>query len=65
MEKPSLWPGGNGRCLRWKRLRVRVMVLSVGYISHVLRAYDYSGPFWVLWVHMASRYKNWVKEKKH
>ena len=26
---------------------------SVGYISHVHRAYDHSGPFGVLWLHMA------------
>ena len=27
---------------------------SVGYISHVHEAYDYLGPFGVLWVHMAA-----------
>ena len=34
---------------------------SVGYISHVHWAYDYLGPFEVLWVHMA-RHKNCVKK---
>ena len=32
---------------------------NVWYISHVHRAYDYSGPFGVPLVHMAW-YKNWV-----
>ena len=37
---------------------------SVGYISHVHRAYDYSGrSFGVLWVHM-TQYKNWVLKKR-
>ena len=35
---------------------------SVGYISHVHWAYDYLGPFGVLWVHMAW-HKNCVKKK--
>ena len=35
---------------------------SVGYISHVHRAYDYLGPFGVPWVHMAL-HKNCVKKK--
>ena len=34
---------------------------SVGYISHVHWAYDYLGPFGVLWVHMAW-HKNCVKK---
>ena len=41
---------------------------SVGYISyplaHVHRAYDYLGPFGVLWVHMAW-HKNCVNKKRH
>ena len=36
---------------------------SVGYISHVHWAYDYLGPFAVLWVHMAW-HKNCVKKEK-
>ena len=32
---------------------------SVRYISHAHRAHDYSGPFGVIWVHMAW-YKNFV-----
>ena len=34
---------------------------SVGYISHVHWAYDYLGPFGVLWIHMAW-HKNCVKK---
>ena len=34
---------------------------SVGYISHVQRAYNYLGPFGVLWVHMA-RHKQCVRK---
>ena len=33
----------------------------VGYIYYVHRAYDYSGPCGVLWVHIA-RYKNFCKK---
>ena len=40
----SLWPSDIGAHLEWNRLRVR-FTGSVGYISHVHRAYDYSGPF--------------------
>ena len=47
--------------LEWNRLRVRSG--SAGYISNVQRAYDCSGLFGVLWVHMA-RYKNCVKKTK-
>ena len=37
---------------------------SVGYISHVHLAYDYLGPFGVLWVHMAW-HKNCVKKNDY
>ena len=46
---PSLWPRGIGAHLGRNRLRVP-SPSSVGYISHVHRAYDYSGLLGVLWV---------------
>ena len=42
----SLWPSGTEQV-------VSSIPGSVGYISHVHWAYDYSGPFGVYWVHMA------------
>ena len=51
----SLWPSGVGSRLGREQV-VSSIPGSVGYISHVRRAYDYLGPFGVLWVHMA-----WLK----
>ena len=56
----SLWPSGIDSRLGRNRLWVPG---SVGYISHVHWAYDYLGPFGILWVHMAW-HKNCVKKKK-
>ena len=50
------------RCARTEQV-VSSIPGSVGYISHVHGAYDYLGPFGVLWVHMAW-HKNCVEKKK-
>ena len=61
---PSLWPSGIGpSALLGTEQVVSSIPGSVGYISHVHWAYDYLGPFGVLWVHMAW-HKNCVKKNK-
>ena len=53
---PSLWTRLWYRHPRLGRntvSRVRISGSSVGYISYVHWAYDYLGPFGVLWVYMA------------
>ena len=63
IKNPSLWPKGISTRLRRNGLQVRVLVQRRIYIiSHFHRAYDYSGPFRVLWVHMAW-YKNCVENR--
>ena len=49
-----LWSSGIGAHLGRNRLWVRFLAMSDVYIiiSHVHRAYDYLGPFGVLWVHI-------------
>ena len=48
----ALWSSGIGTDLVWNRLRVRVLAVSDTYPMFI-RAYDYLGPFEVLWLHMA------------
>ena len=49
---PSLWHSGVGSRLGRNRLWVRFLAVSDIY-PHVQWAYNYLGPFGVLWVHMA------------
>ena len=58
-NQSSLWPSGS-LPLGTEQV-VSSIPGSVGYISHVHWAYDYLGPFGVLWVHMAW-HKNCVKK---
>ena len=53
---------GSAPALERNRLWVQFLACNVGYISHDHWAYDYLGPFGVLWVHMA-RHKNCVNKK--
>ena len=48
-KRPSLWPSGIGSRLGTEQV-VSLIPGSVGYISHVDWAYDYSGSFGVFWL---------------
>ena len=62
---PSLGPSGIGAHLRRDRVGCSIpgSVWNISYILHVHRAYDYLGPFGVLWVHMA--WLCWTKKSMH